>query len=46
MNIYTRETFVYKEINKLLRNESKKTKEQFAKEFITLFPYYFMITKA
>lgn len=46
MSFYTKEGFLYKDLNKLLREEPKKTKEQFAAEFEPFFPFYFMFLNA
>ena len=40
MSFYTKEGFLYKDLNKLLREEPKKTKEQFAEEFDAFMPFY------
>lgn len=44
---YTKESFLYKDLNRLLRNaEDNCTHQQFAKEFEHLFPYYFFFSLA
>jgi len=48
MNFYTRDTFLYKDTNYLLRqiDMSNISLDLFANEFRNLFPFYFMFTHA
>jgi len=48
MNFYTRESFLYKDLNFLLREIDilNNNLDSFVNDFINLFPFYFMFTHA
>lgn len=46
MRMYSEESFLYPDMNTLLREISDKKPEEFAKEFIHFMPFYFMFINA
>lgn len=46
MRQYTEECFLYKDINRILRESRYQTEKEFASKFQNLFPYYLFFLQA